>query len=96
MDIHDIEISDQLTESETFSIVSYKTATFCVLRHFWLKALLFVTACEPEDKFDGVAGDAAEDDHLKGDGQCEVQGVVSPVHLAHIIAGISAGKPLRI
>ena len=66
------------------------------MRHFWLKALLFVTACDPEDKFDGVDGDAAKDDHLKGDGQCEVQGVVSAVHLAHIIAGISAGKPLRI
>ena len=55
-----------------------------------------MTACEPEDKFDGVAGDAAEDEHLQGDGQCEVQGVISPVHLAHIVAGISAGKPLRI
>ena len=55
-----------------------------------------MTACEPEDKFDGVDGDAAEDEHLQGDRQGEVQGIVSPVHLAHIVAGISAGKPLRI
>ena len=38
---------------------------------------------EPENKIDGVAGDAAEDDHLKGDRQCEVEGIVSPVNLIH-------------
>ena len=42
----------------------------------------FYDSTKPEDKIDGVARDAAEDDHLKSDRQCEVEGIVCPVNLA--------------
>ena len=42
----------------------------------------FHDSTEPEDKIDGVAWDAAEDDHLQGDRQGEVEGIVCPVNLA--------------
>ena len=35
----------------------------------------------PENELDGVEGHAAEDDHLEGNGQREVEGIVGPVNL---------------